>query len=205
MNRFLGFALVGVSALALAGCGASTDGGSGKVFEGSDLVTTVSLDQTSAPPGTNLFMVADIRNAGTDSSGSSRMTLTTEGWPVVATAQFSEVQITCSVDGTGSCGEARLADDGIVADISLDPGATATFAARLPLAYTADGAPDSMTLEECLAALEAAPDKRSKKKAGKKKVTKKKATKKKASRKKASKKKTTKKRASAKPAGTAGE
>ena len=65
--------------------------------------------------------------------------------------------------------------------------------------------PDSMTLEECLAALEAAPDKRSKKKAGKKKVTKKKATKKKASRKKASKKKTAKKRASAKPAGTAGE
>jgi DNA topoisomerase-1 len=66
--------------------------------------------------------------------------------------------------------------------------------------------PDSMTLKECLAALEAAPDKRSKKKASKKKAAKKKATKKKTSRKKASKKKTAKKRAAAKPAaGTAGE
>ena len=69
--------------------------------------------------------------------------------------------------------------------------------ARMPK----DREPDSMTLEECLAALEAAPDKRSKKKAAKKK-----ATKKKASRKKASKKKTAKKRSTAKPAaGTAGE
>jgi DNA topoisomerase-1 len=65
--------------------------------------------------------------------------------------------------------------------------------------------PDSMTLEECLAALEAAPDKRgrkkaakkktAKKKAGKKKATKKKATKKKTSKKKTTKKKTTKKKA----------
>jgi len=65
--------------------------------------------------------------------------------------------------------------------------------------------PDSMSLEECLALLEAAPDKRSKKKAGKKKAAKKKATRKKTGRKKTSKKKTAKKRASAKPAGTAGE
>jgi DNA topoisomerase-1 len=66
--------------------------------------------------------------------------------------------------------------------------------------------PDSMTLEECLALIEAAPDKRSKKKASKKKAAKKKATKKKASRKKASKKKAAKKNATAKTAaGTAGE
>jgi len=74
--------------------------------------------------------------------------------------------------------------------------------ARMPK----ESEPDSMSLEECLALLEAAPDKRSKKKAGKKKAAKKKATRKKTGRKKASKKKTAKKRASAKPAaGTAGE
>jgi DNA topoisomerase-1 len=50
--------------------------------------------------------------------------------------------------------------------------------------------PDSMTLEECQALLDAAPDKRSRKKAGKKK-----ATKKKASRKKTGKKRTVKKKA----------
>ena len=71
--------------------------------------------------------------------------------------------------------------------------------------------PDSMTLEECTAALDAAPDKRGRKKATKKKATKKKASKKKATRKKTSKKKTSKKKASkkkatAKPAaGTASE
>ena len=71
--------------------------------------------------------------------------------------------------------------------------------------------PDSMTLEECLAALEAAPDKRSRKKAAKKKTAKKKTAKKKtarkkASRKKATRKKTPKKAASVKPvAGTASE
>jgi len=66
--------------------------------------------------------------------------------------------------------------------------------------------PDSMTLEECLAALEAAPDKRSKKKASKKKAAKKKTSRKKTSRKKASKKKSARKRAKAKQgAGTAGE
>jgi DNA topoisomerase-1 len=72
--------------------------------------------------------------------------------------------------------------------------------------------PESMTLEECLALLEAAPDKRSRKKAAKKKATKKKAarkkatkkkaTKKKAAKKKASKKKTSKKRAAKKKAST---
>jgi DNA topoisomerase-1 len=54
--------------------------------------------------------------------------------------------------------------------------------------------PESMTLEECLAALEAAPDKRSRKKTAKKKATKKKTTKKKTGRKKAGKKKTAKKK-----------
>jgi DNA topoisomerase-1 len=58
--------------------------------------------------------------------------------------------------------------------------------------------PDSMTLEECQAALDAAPDKRSRKKAAKKKTAKKKAAKKKAGKKKAGKKKASKKRASAK-------
>ena len=66
--------------------------------------------------------------------------------------------------------------------------------------------PDSMTLEECLAALEAAPDKRSRKKTAKKKTAKKKTARKKASRKKATRKKTSKKAASVKPvAGTASE
>ena len=58
--------------------------------------------------------------------------------------------------------------------------------------------PESMTLEECLALLEAAPDKRSRKKAGKKKAAKKKAGKKKAAKKKTSKKKASKKKASKK-------
>ena len=60
--------------------------------------------------------------------------------------------------------------------------------------------PDSMTLEECLAALEAAPDKRSRKKAAKKKTAKKKTAKKKTSRKKASGKKATRKKTSKKAA-----
>ncbi len=67
--------------------------------------------------------------------------------------------------------------------------------------------PESMTLEECLALLEAAPDKRSRKKAAKKKAAKKKAgkkktAKKKTGKKKASKKKTSKKRAAKKKAST---
>lgn len=66
--------------------------------------------------------------------------------------------------------------------------------------------PDSMTLEECLAALEAAPDKRSRKKGSKKKAAKKKAARKKATKKKTSrKKKTAKKAAGAVTAETAGE
>jgi DNA topoisomerase-1 len=74
--------------------------------------------------------------------------------------------------------------------------------ARMPK----DREPDSMTLEECLAALEAAPDKRGRKKAAKKKASKKKAPKKRTSKKKARKKKTGKKRATVKlAAGTAGE
>ena len=61
--------------------------------------------------------------------------------------------------------------------------------------------PDSMTLEECQALLDAAPDKRGRKKAAKKKVAKKKASKKKAARKKATKKKATKKKMTKKKAG----
>ncbi len=68
--------------------------------------------------------------------------------------------------------------------------------ARMPK----DREPDSMTLEECLALLEAAPEKRGRKKAAKKKAVKKKATKKKSSRKKASRKKASKKKTSKKTA-----
>ena len=61
--------------------------------------------------------------------------------------------------------------------------------------------PDSMTLEECQAALDAAPDKRGRKKAAKKKTARKKT-----GRKKAAKKKTIRKKAARKAAaGTAGE
>ena len=62
--------------------------------------------------------------------------------------------------------------------------------------------PESMTLEECQALLDAAPDKRGRKKAGKKKTAKKKAARKKATRKKTGKKKASKKRASKKKSGT---
>ena len=71
--------------------------------------------------------------------------------------------------------------------------------------------PDSMTQEECQALLDAAPDKRSrkkkasKKKAAKKKASRKKATRKKSSRKKASKKKTAKKRVTKKAAAVVAE
>jgi len=68
--------------------------------------------------------------------------------------------------------------------------------ARMPK----DREPDSMTLEECLALLEAAPEKRGRKKSAKKKAAKKKATKKKATRKKASKKKKSKKKTTSKGA-----
>jgi DNA topoisomerase-1 len=69
--------------------------------------------------------------------------------------------------------------------------------ARMPK----DREPDSMTLEECLAAIEAAPDKRSRKKS-----TKKKASRKKTARKKTGKKKASRKKASRKPAAqSAGE
>jgi len=81
--------------------------------------------------------------------------------------------------------------------------ANETKNARMPK----DREPESMTLEECLALLEAAPEKRGRKKAAKKKAATKKTakkkaskkkTKKKASRKKTSKKKTAGKRATAK-------
>ena len=68
--------------------------------------------------------------------------------------------------------------------------------ARMPK----DREPDSMTLEECLALLEAAPDRKGRKKATKKKAAKKKAAKKKATKKKTSKKKASKKKASRKKA-----
>jgi len=69
--------------------------------------------------------------------------------------------------------------------------------ARMPK----DREPDSMTLEECLAAIEAAPDKRSWKKSAKKKATKKKSGKKKAGKKRTSRKKA----ASKSTAGITGE
>ena len=70
--------------------------------------------------------------------------------------------------------------------------------ARLPK----EREPDSFTLEECQALLDAAPDKRSRKKAGKKKAAKKKASKKKVAKKKTSKKKASKKRVTKKKAKT---
>ena len=68
--------------------------------------------------------------------------------------------------------------------------------ARMPK----DREPDSMTLEECLALLEAAPEKRSRGKAAKKKTAKKKTVKKKAGKKKTPRKKTARKKAAAKAA-----
>jgi len=67
--------------------------------------------------------------------------------------------------------------------------------ARMPK----DREPESMTLEECLAALEAAPDKRSRKKVAKKAAGKK-ATRKKAAKKKTARKKATRKKAAGKKA-----
>jgi DNA topoisomerase-1 len=66
--------------------------------------------------------------------------------------------------------------------------------ARMPK----DREPESMTLEECLALLEAAPEKRGRKKASKKKTAAKKATKKKTAKKKTSRKKASKKKAAGK-------
>jgi DNA topoisomerase-1 len=66
--------------------------------------------------------------------------------------------------------------------------------ARMPK----DREPESMTLEECQALIEAAPDKRGRKKAAKKKAAKKKAGRKKAAKKKAGKKKSSRKKAAAK-------
>jgi len=86
--------------------------------------------------------------------------------------------------------------------------ANETKNARMPK----DREPESMTLEECLALLEAAPEKKrgrkkaAGKKAAKKKTSRKKTAKKKTAKKKASKKKTARKRAAMQPvAGTAGE
>jgi DNA topoisomerase-1 len=66
--------------------------------------------------------------------------------------------------------------------------------ARMPK----DREPESMTLEECLALIEAAPDKRGRKKAAKKKAAKKKTGRKKAAKKKAGKKKSSRKKAAVK-------
>ena len=66
--------------------------------------------------------------------------------------------------------------------------------ARMPK----DREPESMTLEECQALIEAAPDKRGRKKAAKKKAAKKKAGRKRAAKKKAGKKKSSRKKAAAK-------
>ena len=66
-----------------------------------------------------------------------------------------------------------------------------------------DREPDSMSLEECVEALAAVPDKKSKKKSSKKKAAKKKTSKKRSSRKKTSKKKAGKKKASKKKASSA--
>jgi len=72
--------------------------------------------------------------------------------------------------------------------------ANETKNARMPK----DREPDSMTLEECLALLEAAPEKRGRKKAAGKKAAGKKAARKKTAKKKTSRKKTAKKKASSK-------
>ena len=66
--------------------------------------------------------------------------------------------------------------------------------ARMPK----DREPDAMTLEECLAALEAAPEKRGRGKAGTKKAAKKKTAKKKTAKKKTARKKTARKKAARK-------
>ena len=63
MHRVLRTAGVALALITLWGCGASVDGGNGKVFEGSDLATTVSLDQNSAQAGTNVLMTAEISNS----------------------------------------------------------------------------------------------------------------------------------------------
>jgi DNA topoisomerase-1 len=69
--------------------------------------------------------------------------------------------------------------------------------ARMPK----DREPDSMTLEECQALLDAAPEKRGRRKAAGKKTSKKKASRKKAARKKTAKKKASKKKAARRKAG----
>ena len=68
--------------------------------------------------------------------------------------------------------------------------------ARIPK----DREPDSFTLEECQALLDAAPERRGRKKAAKKKASKKKAARKKAARKKTGRKKASKKKAARKKA-----
>jgi DNA topoisomerase-1 len=70
--------------------------------------------------------------------------------------------------------------------------------ARMPK----DREPESMTLEECQALIEAAPDKRGRKKAAKKKTTKKKSGKKKAAKKKTGKRKASRKKTAAKAGAT---
>jgi VCBS repeat-containing protein len=140
---------MGLALIMLWGCGASVDGGGGRVFEGSDLATTVSLDQNSAQAGTNVVMTAEITNSGTDSSGAGSASLTLDGWPLLITAEFDQVQFLCAVDGGGSCDNARLEDGVVRADLSLDAGATATLTGRLPVVYSADSDDDTASLELC--------------------------------------------------------
>jgi glycosidase len=150
MIRNVRVALVGLSLTALWGCGASVDGGSGgSVTQGSDLAATVSLDQSSAAPGTNLSMTAEVTNSGTDPSGDAQLQITTDGWPVVATAELGQVQFSCVVEGGGSCDNIRYDDGVFIADLNLDRNATATFSGRLPLFYLSDSTASSVNVEAC--------------------------------------------------------
>jgi hypothetical protein len=149
MLRTARTALIGVTLIALWGCGASVDGGSGSIKEGPDLGTTLTVNQSSAAPGTNLVLTAEIRNGGTDATSGGALELITDGWPVVQTAELGEVQFSCVVDGGGSCENIRLIENIVVADLALDPGATATFAGRLPLFYLSDSDASSVSIEVC--------------------------------------------------------
>lgn len=151
MLRTARTALIGVTLIALWGCGASVDGGSGSIKEGPDLGTTLTVNQSSAAPGTNLVLTAEIRNGGTDATSGGTLELITDGWPVVQTAELGEVQFSCVVDGGGSCDNIRVIENTniVAADLALDPGATATFAGRLPLFYLSDSDASSVSIEVC--------------------------------------------------------
>ncbi len=157
MYRVLRNLTVILALAGLWGCGASVDGGSGTVKEGPDLATSASLDQSSAPAGTNLVMTVEVTNRGTDASGDAQVNVAGDGWPIVLTENFSAVQFSCSVEGSGSCGPFEASDDGVRSAVSLDPGATATYVGRLPLAYTSDGDEGSVSVEVCADELSLSP------------------------------------------------